>query len=150
MDKKTKTQLGITGILAVILLFIIMNASNSLMRSKEQKDTTLQTSQAVALPATVKNAQVNMLYNKSSAVNKDLSSLRDPFAYPAVQAEYNTSIPVLKIKLNAILWDKDQSLAVINHKVVKRGDKAGRYTVVEIKADRIILNDGIKDFELKT
>jgi hypothetical protein len=38
---------------------------------------------------------------------------------------------------------------VINHKVVKKGDKAGKNTVVEIKGDRVILNDGSEDFEIK-
>jgi hypothetical protein len=150
MDKKTKKQAGIVAVLIVILVFAVMNTRNSLIKSKEQKDQALQTSQAVELPVTVKNPRVDVLYNKISAADKDLSSLRDPFAFPAVQAEYSASLPILKIKLNAILWDKDRSLAVINHNVVKKGDKAGHYTVIDIKADRVILNDGTKDIELKT
>ncbi|MBU2504439.1 MAG: hypothetical protein ABIK26_01500 [Candidatus Omnitrophota bacterium] len=50
--------------------------------------------------------------------------------------------------LGGIIWDKQTPLAVINDDVVGIGDKVGTNTIVEIKQDIVILNDGIKDFEL--
>lgn len=50
--------------------------------------------------------------------------------------------------LDGIIWDNRAPLAVINGNVVGSGDKVGTNTIVEIKQDIVILNDGIKDFEL--
>jgi len=50
--------------------------------------------------------------------------------------------------INGILWDKKNPLAIINERIVKIGDKIDGNTVVNIKQDRVILNDGSKDIEL--
>jgi len=47
------------------------------------------------------------------------------------------------------MWNKTNPTAMIGDVIVKRGDKLGANTVVEINPDSIILNDGTKDFELK-
>ena len=51
--------------------------------------------------------------------------------------------------LSGIMWDKGKPLAIINGEIVKIGDNVSGNIVVDIKQDRVILNDGIKDFELK-
>lgn len=50
--------------------------------------------------------------------------------------------------LSGILWDRGNPQAVINGEIVDIGTKAGLYTVVDIQNDRVILNDGAKDFEI--
>ena len=70
---------------------------------------------------------------------------RDPFSSgPAASAPAN----VFDMVLTGILWDDSSPLAMIDDNPVAAGDKIGDYTVVEIKKDRVILNDGTKDFEL--
>lgn len=51
--------------------------------------------------------------------------------------------------LNGIIWNKDKPRAMIGDVIVGKGDRIAENTVVGIKPDRIILNDGVKDFELK-
>lgn len=51
--------------------------------------------------------------------------------------------------LKGILWDKENPKAIINDNIVGIGDKVDANTVVDIKQDRVILNNGAQDFELK-
>ncbi|MCX5699526.1 MAG: hypothetical protein NTX01_07495 [Candidatus Omnitrophica bacterium] len=51
--------------------------------------------------------------------------------------------------LSGITWDKENPMAVISDNIVKIGDKVSANTVVDIKQDKVILNDGAKDFELR-
>lgn len=54
-----------------------------------------------------------------------------------------------KFTLTGIVWDKNNPKAIINDNILGRGAKIGTNTIVDIKQDRVILNDGTKDFELK-
>lgn len=54
-----------------------------------------------------------------------------------------------KLVVSGIIWSKDKPKAMIGDAMVGKGDKVGNNTVVEIKPDKVILNDGTKDFELK-
>ncbi len=51
--------------------------------------------------------------------------------------------------LGGIMWDKEKPMAIINEEIVKIGDNVSGNIVVDIKQGRVILNDGVKDFELK-
>lgn len=51
--------------------------------------------------------------------------------------------------LSGIIWNKDRPKAMIGDAIVVKGSKIEGNTVVNIKPDRVILNDGTKDFELK-
>lgn len=50
--------------------------------------------------------------------------------------------------LSGILWDKESPKAIINNNIVGIGDKVDGNTLVDIRQDRVILNDGTKNFEL--
>lgn len=69
---------------------------------------------------------------------------RDPFTLPKTPVDIS-----VELKLKGIMWDKDNPLTIINGKVLKRGDKIGTNTVIDIKQDRVILSDGDREFELK-
>jgi hypothetical protein len=51
--------------------------------------------------------------------------------------------------LNGIMWDREKPMAIINDNIVKVGDRVGLNLVVDIKQDKVILNDGTHDFELR-
>lgn len=51
--------------------------------------------------------------------------------------------------LNGIIWNKQKPKAMIGDTIVVKGTKIGDNTVVDIKPDRVILNDGTKEFELR-
>ncbi len=51
--------------------------------------------------------------------------------------------------LTGILLDKENPKAIINDNIVSIGDKIAGNTVVNITEEKVILNDGAKDFDLK-
>ena len=52
-------------------------------------------------------------------------------------------------RLGGIIYDANDVCALINDELVHRGDSVGGKKVVEIHRDRVILNDGTKDIELR-
>ena len=51
--------------------------------------------------------------------------------------------------MNGIIWNKTKPKAMIGDAIVVKGDTIGANKVVDIQPNRVILNDGTKDFELK-
>lgn len=51
--------------------------------------------------------------------------------------------------LNGIAWDEKSPQAIINDRIVKTGDEVGGSRVVTILQHKVILNDGVSDFELR-
>ena len=70
---------------------------------------------------------------------------RDPFSSGSAVSSIATASDMV---LTGILWDDAAPLAMINDNPVGVGDKIAGHTVVAIKKDRVILNDGAKDLEL--
>ena len=56
---------------------------------------------------------------------------------------------ITKLSLSGILASGKELKAMIGDSIVGKGDKVAGNTVVEVKKDKVILNDGTKDFELK-
>lgn len=54
-----------------------------------------------------------------------------------------------ELTLNGIIWNKTNPKAMIGDAIVGKGDTIGENKVIDIKPNRVILNDGTKDFELK-
>jgi hypothetical protein len=69
---------------------------------------------------------------------------RNPFALPG---ERGASLEDLR--LEGIMSDNNKFTAIIDDIVVGIGDNIQENKVIDIKPDRVILNDGKKDFELK-
>lgn len=53
------------------------------------------------------------------------------------------------LRLKGIVWDKENSFAIINEEIVRKGDKIEGKEVIEVERDKIIMNDGQSNFELK-
>lgn len=53
------------------------------------------------------------------------------------------------LALNGIIWNKTKPKAMIGDAMVSEGDIIDTNRVVDIQPDKVILNDGTKDFELK-
>ncbi len=70
---------------------------------------------------------------------------RNPFVPKLKEAKVE-----VRIVLNGIVWDAHKPVAMINDKVLAAGESFNdKITVVQIKPDRVILNNGESDFELK-
>ncbi len=50
--------------------------------------------------------------------------------------------------LKGILWDPKSPSAIVNDRVVSTGGRLGRWRVVEIQKDRVILSDGSSTREI--
>ncbi|TAN63063.1 hypothetical protein EPN16_00395 [bacterium] len=53
------------------------------------------------------------------------------------------------LQLGGIISDNEGLYALINDQVVRAGDSVGANKVIDIKENKVILNDGGKDIELK-
>ena len=53
------------------------------------------------------------------------------------------------LALGGIVYDEKDSYALINNQLLHIGDEVNGNRVVDIQQDRVILNDGNKDIELK-
>lgn len=138
MQNKKIIILIILGIVAVISLFYGMFAPSKARRNIILK----QTSTPRELTLIVEKGTARLIRNAKKTVYS--SWPRDPFSVsPAPIKGYGGLI------LNGIMWDKEKPAAIINDNIVKIGDKISGNAVVDIKQDRVILSDGIKDFELK-
>ncbi len=90
---------------------------------------------------TVNNKEKNLL-EKFKAQKELISQI------PALESQLSS--PVRNIVLNGIILNAELPMAIINNILVKEGGfVTGTIKVVSIKPDSVILNDGIKDFELK-
>jgi len=69
---------------------------------------------------------------------------RNPFAPEIAPKE-----EIVRLTLNGILWDEAYPSAILNNSVVKIGDVVAGNTVVDIGPDKVMLNDGTDDFELR-
>lgn len=135
MQKKDIVKISITGVLIFILLFTGINIMKKTKKSKHLENKVAKTS-----------VYARDLFKMQEEESRNLELERDPFAVGSITSSETSSS---EIQLNGILWDKSGSLAIINHTIVKIGDKIGENTLVDIKEDGIILNDGSHDFELK-
>lgn len=51
--------------------------------------------------------------------------------------------------LKGIIWDEKAPVAIINEKIVRKGDEIEGKKVIEIEKDKVILYDGKDNIELK-
>lgn len=160
MSKKNTTQLIIVGVLILVLIALSKNAIDAVGKAKTLREKTLhsdildkntqeQLQEQADATERLSLAGDETYYKKLLEQTKDLPLTRNPFSYVGIAHKRAASVG--EGGLSAILFSEDQSqsVAIINHKVVKNGDKADNNIVVDIKEDRVILNDGNKDFELK-
>ena len=47
-----------------------------------------------------------------------------------------------EVRLQGILWDPQAPTAIVNNRVVGRGDSVGRWEVLEIQKTQVVLSDG--------
>lgn len=104
----------------------------------------------ISKPASVHREEIIQLTEriapkKRKAKRTDFVSWgRDPFLLPEVSAKASRGI-----NLTGIIWDEKNPMAIISDNIVGTGDKIEKNTVIDIKEDRVILNDGANDFELR-
>lgn len=160
MTKKETIQLGITGVMILFLILIMSkNISKGIKNAQDLRRKTLEAPELMQQPAGMaeegaqQSASVGFpagsqaSYARLEALSDNLVLKRDPFSNSPVLAQMRPSSA--GASLSGIIWDQIKPMAVINGKIVKAGDRVDNDTVVIIKKDRVVLNNGIKDYELK-
>lgn len=137
-DLKNK-KLILLIVLSVAAFFSLLYGIVTPSSVKRQAVTANELEPGGALPVADKVA----LFERTARRTDYVSWGRNPFMLK------EAAVSVKRFKLNGIAWDPVSPRAVINDQIVGIGDKIDGNTVVEIKTDRVILNDGLNDFELR-
>lgn len=138
MHNKKLIILAVLGVLAIFSLIYGIVASPKTRRSPQTTESDIQTAGKVSL------TEKPILTQRVAKKTNYASWGRNPFTLQ------KTSSKAFKgLILEGIMWDKEKPLAIINGQIVKIGDKVSQNTVVDIKQDKVILDDGTKEFELK-
>ena len=162
MTKKETTQYIITGVMILFLIIVVWkNLSKGAQKAQDLRRKTLESSALTGQPAGIADAgaagaqdlaqavaaQGGTLYKRLEAASDKLVLRRDPFSNSPLMAQARS--PGDGASLSGIIWDKIKPVAVINGKIVKIGDSVDNSRIINIKQDRVVLNDGVKDYELK-
>ena len=138
MQNKKLIILAVLGVLAIFSLFYGIFTPSKTRRPPQVRESDIQSERKVSM------TEKPILAQRVTKRTNYTSWGRNPFTLQ------KTSSKAFKdLILDGIMWDKEKPLAIINGEIVKIGDNISANLVVDIKQDRVILNDGTKDFELK-
>ncbi|MFH1360213.1 MAG: hypothetical protein ABIJ41_04150 [Candidatus Omnitrophota bacterium] len=136
LKPKDKIQLGVTAGLVLVLIFVILSAVRGQKSRRPQGFFQNQNTPA-------EQSKTAGLYSRLEEETNNLQINRDPF-FKKPQASTQES----GLQLNGIAWEKGDPKAIINNKIVEIGSEINGHTVVNIKKDRVILNNGIRNIEI--
>ncbi|MCX5701199.1 MAG: hypothetical protein NTZ63_06640 [Candidatus Omnitrophica bacterium] len=141
MDKK-RIQIIITIFLGIVMIFLWINSIKTVSKKVSANKAVVQASKVVA-PAPVV-AQVQPVKAKEVS-----DWLRDPFSGKSYVKVHKEDSNPRALDLTGIMWDTNKPVALVNGRVVGIGGTVVGNTVVDIKPDRVVFNDGENDFEIK-
>ncbi len=144
LDKKFQQQLLIVAGLATTLILVSIKAVADVKKIKQKRMTAHPA--AAAVPVSPEAAQGSPaatrpviapeeLYDKLEKETESMELERDPF-FPFSQ------IKPQGLDLRGIFWDEREPRVIIDGQLLRKGEKVGKYTVIEIRKDRVILDDG--------
>lgn len=142
MEKKRLEIIVTSALIAVCILFWIKTLKGL------RKESPLKKALPLAVPSEVGAGRKDFalpLKQIPVAEEADLNWGRDPFS----GYEYSVGPREVNLKLSGILWDDQKPACIINDNIVGKGERVAGQTVVDIRKDKVILNDGNRDFELK-
>ena len=145
MTKEVK-QLIIVGVLAVFLIFALLNS----FKKKPSKKIAPENKPAAKATTGIKAASpaANIpVDNKILGSQKQRLGLewgRDPFNM-ATDKEFQLA----DLKLKGISFGENkQGYAFVNNEIVRKGDRVGDYEVVEVEKDKVLLRKAGQSFYL--
>lgn len=126
----------------VILIVLSVFAAISLIHGLTARPKARSAVPAITAPGNMVPTEGVFSVERRAARSKFTSWKRSPFVPSGTPASSN-------LVLSGIIWNKDKPKAMINDMILTKGDSVGENKIIDIKPDRVILNDGTKDFELK-
>lgn len=138
MRNKKLITLVVLGVVAIFSLFYGAVTSSKVRRPSQVREPGREPERKASL------IEKPILAQRAAKRTNYTSWSRNPFVL-----QKTSSKSFKGLTLDGIMWDKGKSMAIINGEIVRIGDNVNENLVVDIKQDRVILNDGIKEFELK-
>lgn len=135
MGKKETNQLIICAALMLGLIFGIFNVFKS--QSEKNREAPKGSSGQKPSPDTSGPKGIFSLLEEQT---KNLEIKRDPFIKETAKIMAQSSPS--NFNLSGVAWDENKPTAIINNKVIEKGDVLDGYTVIEIHKDYVILDDG--------
>ncbi len=131
--------LSLVGVLLLFLVFKAFFQSHKVQTPTKKPALSVRPKETKEIPSHLGKTEGGRLKSSYS------SWARNPFI-PGDLADTSGRLIV-----KGIVWGDDEvgTFAIINDKIVKKGDEIGGKRVVEIKKDKVIINDGQNNFELK-
>jgi len=144
MDKK---RLIIIVALGAVLILAIL-APDALKKMTGRRAVAVKTGQAAETIAPLFKETKKSYDAASDAEEQDDANARDPFALPEVTQV--TASDASELALTGITTGaKGKLMAILNGNLVFAGSKVGKFTVVSVSADTVIVTDGAENFKLK-
>jgi len=148
MDKK-RIEIILTGIFVVIFIFVWINAIKTIKKKSKSKPSFSQPAAFMvndkAVEAKKVTTEVFPKTNDERGSDDDVSWTRCSFSGKF----YTTQDSASELELMGILWDEVDPQAIINKEIFRCEDTIGKYRIVDIRKNKVILNDGEKNLELK-
>ncbi|MBM3251737.1 MAG: hypothetical protein FJZ11_03035 [Candidatus Omnitrophica bacterium] len=142
MDKQQKQII----ISALIIVFIIVWVNAFRLIKQRSKKKSSVAAIATSIPESTSSQTESKQPVIAEVIEERLEWVRCPFSGKIYSSNAGEMID---LKLIGILWDERDPQAIINNKVVGLGDSVGTSTVVEIKQNSVILNEGSRIFEIR-
>lgn len=129
MDKKLLLLIGLGGLAVLSLVYGVVTPSKARRGASETSTPVSSTS------------KIRMPLEREIKRSSHPSWGRNPFSQPGAEV-------LKRPTLSGIAWDEKSPSAIINDQIVGVGDQIGGSTVVAIRPNSVVLNDGEHDFEL--
>lgn len=76
--------------------------------------------------------------------------MNDPFAELDPRAVLDTTVmDFTQLELSGIIWEEDEPVALINDKILSRGDMVSGFKIFEIRKSEVVLIKGLERYILK-
>jgi hypothetical protein len=138
MQNKKLIILVVLGVLAIFsLIYGILTPSKTKYPARE-RDSDIQTKNKIIL------REEPILTKRITKRTNYTSWARNPFTFQKILPKASEGLI-----LSGIIWDKEEPMAIINGEILKIGDNINANLIIDIKQDRVILNDGTNNFELR-
>ena len=151
MDKKSQQQMMITlGLVPVLALITFKSLSDIKKIKASHPKASPQTASPLAggAPAPQAVAVVvhptippDEIWDKLEKETLNMEVDRDPFSV-------YSPVKIQGVELSGIFWDEAEPRVILDGLLLKKGEKIGKFTVREIKKDRVIIDDGVNQKEL--
>jgi len=137
-DKKVIVLIVLTVLAAISLIYGVTASP----KSRARKPDPAGYEREVMMPPPQQDIKSAVPKKRNARRSQFQAWKRNPFV--SSQTFSTTS----QLALNGIIWSQTNPKAMIGDAIVARGDTIGSNKVVDIQPNKVILNDGTKDFEL--